>query len=222
MRIKQEEFVPLADMLYDSFKRDQVEIETENSFYSATFLNSFKEVIEKVRELEKADTLLTQQKTITRELYVTADSLKRPLNLFAIVLKKANLPTTLVPEIISKLRSRNIEGALIQIKALSQTIESNKEILLAKAMNPTFPALLATTFTTLTEKSNLQTSIIKQRSLLTDGNLTSYNTLYTDYIADICAIGKAYYQGTAKAKEYTITNMLKRLHVKNSNKDDKE
>ena len=31
MSIKHEEMVPLADMVWDSFKRDQVELESENS-----------------------------------------------------------------------------------------------------------------------------------------------------------------------------------------------
>lgn len=213
MGIKQEEYVPLADMLLDSFTRDQAEIETENSFYSVSFLNDFKIVIDEVRELEKADALITQQKTVTRELYLTADNLKRPLSLFAIVLKKANLPTNLVPDIISKLKTRNIEGAMIQIKALSQTVESNKTLLLSKAMNPSFPELLESNFVTLTEKSNLQTSIIKQRGLLTDSNQSSYDKLYNEYIIDICTMGKAFYRGTAKTKEYTVSSMLNKLHV---------
>ena len=42
MKIKQEEIVPVADMLISSFQRDQAEIEAENSFYSLEFLNLFK------------------------------------------------------------------------------------------------------------------------------------------------------------------------------------
>lgn len=216
MSLKQEEYVPLADMLYESFKRDLSIIEAENNYYSTTFLNDFKTKIEQVRELEKADSLLTKQKTVTRELYLIADNLKKPLKLFQIVVQKSKLPTSLVSEIIVNLKSRNIEGAAAQIKALSQIVETNKDLLLSKAMKNDFPELLATTFVNLTEKSNEQTSIMKQRNLLTEGNRSSYEVLYNDYIVDICKIGKAVFQGEARAKEYTVTSMLKKLRVNKS------
>ncbi|WP_395077336.1 hypothetical protein [Flavobacterium sp.] len=213
MNIKQEEIVPLADMLISSFERDQAEIEAENDFYSVAFLNQFKEATEEVRELEKADVLLTKQKTITKELYLLADNLYKPLKIFNIVVQKAALPTTLVQDIINNLKKRNIEGGLVDIKALMQVVASNQALLTSKAMKSNFPALLDTNFKDLTEKSNLQTDIIKQRQLLTNDNGVTFESLYNDYIIDICSIGKAVYHGTAKANEYTITKMLKKLHV---------
>ena len=213
MRIKQEEYVPLADMLISSFERDQAEIEAENDFYSIAFLNQFKTTTEEVRELEKADVLLTKQKTVTKELYLLADNLYKPLKIFNIVVQKAALPTSLVQDIITNLKKRNIEGGLVDIKALMQVVTSNQALLTSKAMKANFPALLDTNFKALTEKSNLQTDIIKQRQLLTNDNGATYDILYNDYIADICTIGKAVYLGKAKANEYTISKMLKKLHV---------
>jgi hypothetical protein len=217
MRIKHEEIVPLADMLITSFQRDQAEIEAENNFYSITFLNEFKTMTDKVRDLEKADVLLTQQKIVTKDLYLLADSLYQPLKMFNIVVQKADLPTNLVPETITNLKKRNIEGGLTNIKALMQVIDSNKTLLTSKAMKSSLPLLLETNFASLTEKSNLQTEIINQRKLLTSNSQASYDKLYNDYIIDICNIGKALYHGKAKAKEYTISSMIKRLHVSHAN-----
>ena len=213
MRIKQEEYVPLADMLISSFERDQAEIEAENSFYSVEFLNLFKATTEEVRELEEADVLLTKQKTVTKELYLLADNLYKPLKIFNIVVQKAALPTTLVQDIINNLKKRNIEGGLVDIKALMQVVSSNQALLTSKAMKSNFPELLDTNFKALTEKSNLQTDIIKQRQLLTNDNGSTFDILYDDYIIDVCSIGKAVYHGTAKVNEYTISKMLKKLHV---------
>jgi hypothetical protein len=218
MRLKQEEIVPVADMLIASFERDQAEMEAENSFYSVAFLNQFKTTTDNVRKLEAADVLLTKQKTVTKELYLLADNLYQPLKLFNIVVQKAGMPTNLVPEIITNLKSRNIEGGLLSIKALLQVVSSNKSALESKAMKATFPELLKTNFDALTEKSNLQTKIRKDRKLLTDGNQSTYDALYNDYIIDLCTMGKALYHGKAKAKEYTITNMLKNVHVTRNNK----
>jgi hypothetical protein len=221
MRIKQEEIVPLADMLIASFERDQVEIEAENSFYSVTVLNDFKTMTNVVRELEKKDVLLTNQKRITKELYKLADDLYQPLKLFTVVVQKSGLSTTLVQDIINNLKKRNMEKSLQDIKALIQVVNSNKDLLLSKAMKPTLPALLETNFTLLTDKSNLQNKMITDRKLLTNDNQGSFDTLYNEYIIDICNIGKALYHGKAKAEEYTITKMVKRLHVTYNNNDDK-
>jgi hypothetical protein len=219
MNIKQEEIVPLADMLLVSFKRDQAEMEVENSFYNASFLDSFRATTEEVRELEKADVLLVNQKNITTEMYLLADSLKQPLKLFNIVIEKAALPTKLVNDITTNINKRNMEGVLSSIKALTQVINNNKELLQSKAMKPTLPQQLDIAFAELTIKSNLQTTIKNERKQLTDDNHGSYDILYNTYIVDICKMGKAVFFGKAKVSEYTISKMVKNLHITRNNKE---
>jgi hypothetical protein len=218
MNIKQEEIVPLADMLLVSFERDQKEMEEENSFYSASFLASFKAYTEEVRELEKADVLLVNQKNITTEMYLIADSLKQPLKLFNIVIQKAALPTKLVNDIIASINKRNMEAVLSNIKALTQVINNNKDLLQSKAMKATLPVQLDLAFSELTIKSNLQTTLKNERKQLTDDNHGSYEVLYSTYILDICKMGKAVYHTKAKSSEYTIYKMLKNLHITRNNK----
>jgi hypothetical protein len=213
MAIKQEEIVPLADMLIASFERDQATFQAENVGYSVPFLNQFKAQTESVRQLERADTLLIQQKTITRELYQLADELYQPLKVFGIVVDKSGLPTTIVQETISNLRNRNFEGALVNLKALNQVVNSNAELLTNKAMKANFPDLLETKFEEITIKSNLQTRIMQQRQLLTNNNVENYNKLYNDYIMDICKMGKVIFKKSPKVKEYTITELVKKLRV---------
>lgn len=213
MAIKQEEIVPLADMLIASFERDQATFQAENVGYSVPFLNQFKAQTESVRQLERADTLLIQQKTITRELYQLADELYQPLKVFGIVVDKSGLPTTIVQDTIYNLKKRNIEGALVNLKALNQVVNSNAELLTNKAMKANFPDLLETKFEEITIKSNLQTRIMQQRQLLTNNNVESYNKLYNDYIMDICKMGKVIFKKSPKVKEYTITELVKKLRV---------
>ena len=213
MAIKQEEIVPLADMLIASFERDQATFQAENVGYSVPFLNQFKAQTESVRQLERADTLLIQQKTITRELYQLADELYQPLKVFGIVVDKSGLPTTIVQDTIYNLKKRNIEGALVNLKALNQVVNSNAELLTNKAMKANFPDLLETKFEEITIKSNLQTRIMQQRQLLTNNNVENYNKLYNDYIMDICKMGKVIFKKSPKVKEYTITELVKKLRV---------
>lgn len=213
MTIKQEEIVPLADMLIASFERDQATFQAENVGYSVPFLNQFKAQTESVRQLERADTLLIQQKTITRELYQLADELYQPLKVFGIVVDKSGLPTTIVQDTIYNLKKRNIEGALVNLKALNQVVNSNAELLTNKAMKANFPDLLEAKFEEITIKSNLQTRIMQQRQLLTNNNVESYNKLYNDYIMDICKMGKVIFKKSPKVKEYTISELVKKLRV---------
>lgn len=109
-----------------------------------------------------------------------------------------------------------MEGALANLKALRQVVNSNRELLNNKAMKTNFPELLETKFEEITVKSNLQTKIMQDRQLLTDANVNSYNKLYNDYIMDVCAIGKVIYKGNPKVKEYTLTDLLKKLRVSGS------
>jgi hypothetical protein len=122
MTIRQEEFVPVADMLIASFERDQEQLEAENELFSETFLNAFKAHTEAVRQLERNDSLLIQQKIVTKELYQLADDLRQPLKLFGIVVEKAELPTTIVQDTLANLRIRNMEGVLVNLKSLDQVI----------------------------------------------------------------------------------------------------
>jgi hypothetical protein len=213
MTIRQEEFVPVADMLIASFERDQEQLEAENELFSETFLNAFKAHTEAVRQLERNDSLLIQQKIVTKELYQLADDLRQPLKLFGIVVEKAELPTTIVQDTLANLRIRNMEGVLVNLKSLDQVINSNLDLLNNKAMKANLPELLEEKFNEITIKSNLQSKIMQKRQLLTDANLGNYNKLYNEYIADVCKIGKVVYQGQAKAKEYTISNLVKKLRV---------
>ncbi|MCL9803952.1 hypothetical protein NAT51_00340 [Flavobacterium amniphilum] len=213
MSIRQEEFVPVADMLIASFERDQAQLEAENELFSETFLNAFKTHTEMVRQLERNDTLLIQQKIVTKELYQLADDLRQPLKLFGIVVEKTGLPTTIVHDTLVNLRLRNMEGLLVNLKSLDQIISSNLDLLNSKAMKANLPELLEEKFNEITIKSNLQSKIMQKRQLLTDANLGNYGKLYNEYIADVCKIGKVVYQGQAKAKEYTVSNLVKKLRV---------
>lgn len=213
MTIKQEEIVPLADMLITSFERDQAIFQTENVGYSLPFLQEFKAQTELVRQLERADTLLIQQKMTTRELYQLADELYQPLKVFGIVVNKSGLPTNIVQETIFNLKKRNIEGALVNLKALNQVVNENAELLTGKAMKSNFPDLLETKFEEITIKSNLQSKIMQQRQLRTNANVESYNKLYNDYILDVCKMGKILFYKSPKVKEYTISNLVKKLRV---------
>lgn len=211
-RIKHEELVPLADMVLASFTRDKAEIEAENSTFNAQYLADFVLMTDEVRDLEQSDDLLITQKGITKLLYNTANGLKKEVKLFQIVIKKAALDTKIGTSLLKNIRTRNIEGALVNLKSIGQIITTNTTLLTSKGMKSSFPATVAEGFEKLTDLSNQQSQIMKDRKLLTDENHGSYNALQ-NYINEVCEIGKTLYDGEVKADEYNISKLLTKLHV---------
>ena len=210
-RIKHEEMVPLADMVWASFKRDRAEIEAENHTFTEDYLNDFKVMIEEVRDLEQSDSLLVTQKAVTGQLYLAADGMNKELKLFQIVLKNSGLDSDLLSVLLKNIRKRNIEAALVNIKSIGQVVNANLALFTSKGMKANFPGLLVDKFAVLTDLSNQQTQLMKDRKTLTDGNEGTYAALNV-YISEVSGIGKTVYVGTVKGDEYNISKMLKKLH----------
>jgi hypothetical protein len=210
-RVKHEEMVPLADMVWASFKRDQAEIEAENHTFTAEYLDDFKVATDKVRDLEQSDSMLVEQKAVSGQLYLAADGMTKDLKLFQIVLKKSGLNTKVVSVLLKNIKKRNMEGALVNIKSIGQIVDANLALFTSKGMKASFPNYLADKFIVLTDLSNKQTQIMKDRKTLTEGNEGSYAALNV-FIKDVCGIGKTIYIGMAKGDEYNVTKMVKKLH----------
>lgn len=87
MSIKHEEMVPLADMVWASFKRDRGAIEAENSTFTPQYLDDFKAMIDEVRDLEQSESLLTTQKLVTGNCILLLMELKKTLNCFKLYCK---------------------------------------------------------------------------------------------------------------------------------------
>ncbi len=131
--------------------------------------------------------------------------------MFQIVLKKSGLETAVASVVLKNISTRNIEGALVNIKSMGQLITANTTLLSSKGMKATLPSTLATKFDELTNLSNQQNEIMKERKTLTDDNKGSYVALKA-FIADVRKIGKTLYQGEVKADEYNVTKLLTKLH----------
>ena len=211
MSIKHEEMVPLADMVWASFKRDQAEMEAENSTLTPEYLHDFKVMTDEVRDLEQADSMSTTQKEVTGQLYLAGDGMRKDLKLFQKVVQKAKLDTKIVTVLLKNINKRNMEGALVNIKSTEQIVAANSALLTSKGMKAVFPTFLSDNFATITTLSNQQNEIMKERKQLTEDNHGSYKALNT-FIKDVCGIGRTVYEGKIKADEYNVTKLLTKLH----------
>ncbi len=212
MYVNKEEMVPLADMVLASLQRDQPEIMAENATFTVQYVSDFTTINDGVRDIEQSDSLLVTQKSVTKQLYNEADDVKKEIKLLQIIFILAGLNTSLFKRILSNIASRNIEGVLVDLKAIGQIIIDNTIILTAKGMKATTPAFLASKFVVLTDLSNQQNQLMKERKLLTDGNKANYRELYR-YIKEVTTIGKIIYANTAKEDEYNIKKLVSHLHA---------
>ena len=210
--IKLENYVPIADMLDTSLTRDLTIFNTEIGSFNEDYLAAFRLLKGQVRELDQANTILQQQKVITKKLYAAADAFKKPLSLFLQIAKKTDIDLKLIKGLTADLTARNIEGAMLKMTKLKQIIEANESILVEKGMKNAFSIALEDTFNIFMIKSNEQNTLMSQRKLLVSHNSSKYDELY-EYISDICATGKILFKGEVKADEYIISKIIKRLRA---------
>lgn len=220
MYVKNEECLPLAKDLYQSFQRDFNDFKAEDHNYTPAYLNLFNAKIEEVDQSEERDSVLVQQKQTTRELYLLGDQLRLPLKKLHLRIQRAKVPTNLAADISKDIRARNFEGVASKIQRLLQVLAGNMSQLQAAGMKDGVISMLQSARVEIAEKADRQTQLMKEAS----GNGNSTRNLYKElyaFIRHICEDGKLIYQGTQKADEYTLKKMIGRLH-KNPGKDDRE
>lgn len=219
MKIKNQDMLPLADMVMESFKRDQAAFEAENKKYNVTFLNAFISQIEVLDKMEQAEALLTEQKKVTKEINGFIDTLYKPLKFLGVSMEDAKLPTKICQETIDSLRRRDMEASIDHLKSLLQIVNTNLDALTLEGMNPDTPSFLENNLKDIITKSTLQNKLKQKHQLACSTNTGSYSGLYTTYIAPICKLGKVIFFKDPKIKEYTVSELLKKVHTKGKGKN---
>lgn len=211
MYVKNEECLPLAKDLYQSFQRDFNDFMAEDHNYTTAYLKFFDAKIDEVEQSEQRDSALIQQKQTTRALYLLGDQIRLPLKKLNLRIKRAKLPTSLVTDISADIRDRNFEGVADKLQRLIQILSDNAEMMQAAGMKDDVILLLKEARVEIAQKADEQTQMMKEVSGKTDGTRHLYKELEA-VIRHICEDGKLMYEGTQKADEYTIKKMLSRLH----------
>ncbi|WP_042722601.1 hypothetical protein [Flavobacterium sp. B17] len=211
MKLQKEEYVPMADVLLRSLARDLSVFEAENHLFNSGYLQAMQSKTDEVRAKEAADLVLVQQKQSTEDLYILGNQLSKPLKILNMVIKKANVKTSLATDVLNKIKKRNFEGALMSLNSLKQIVSAQSALLQAKGMKADMLTTLEDAFTAITAKSNEQTAFQQQRKAFTSTNNHLYKELY-QYISEVAQLGKIIFSGEQKASEYTIDRILAMLH----------
>lgn len=207
-----EEYVPAGLFLRTSFERDRVELFVRFRDFTPEFLADFTVKINKVKKLESTIVMTDDQKKATVELYSAADDLNDEFNFLVYYFKKLGYDTAILSDVKKDLNSRNIEGAVAKIEDVIQLISAHEVALESKGMAAGFVGDLKTRRDFLEAKNVLQNKYKNDIAALYKDNKVEYDLLY-DYIRDIADAGKRLYAGQKKAKEYTVSSLIKRMRV---------
>lgn len=215
VRLKIEEYSPIAGFLKDSFAADRVQLSTRFAKFTPQFEADFNAQRLVVKDLDSTLVLTQEQKDATALLYSKADEVNVELNFLSFYFRDSGLDTKMITKTKSNLEARNIEGACLKIKDIIQYITANHVVLESKGMAATYPADLAADKLFLEDKNEIQNTVKNAVKGLYSANSATYDNLYT-YISTICDAGKIMYKGQVKADQYTISKLIKRMRSGNS------
>ncbi|MFY7814629.1 MAG: hypothetical protein ACOVRK_05485, partial [Chryseobacterium taeanense] len=150
MKLQKEEYVPMADVLLRSLARDLPVFEAENHLFNSGYLQAMQNKTDEVRAKEAADLVLVQQKQSTEDLYILGDQLSKPLKILNMVIKKANVKTSLATDVLNKIKKRNFEGALMSLNSLKQIVSAQSALLQTNGMKADKLTTLEDAFTAIT------------------------------------------------------------------------
>lgn len=214
LRLKIEEFSPVAGFLKDSFAVDRVALASKFAKFTPQFEADFNAQRLLVNNLDSTLVLTQEQKEVTALLYSKADEINTELNFLSFYFRDAGLDASLITKIKKNLTARNIEGACLKLSDIIQYINANQTLLESKGMASTYSADLANSKLYLETKNEVQNTVKNAVKSLYNANRASYDNLYS-YISTICDAGKIMYKGQVKADEYTISKIIKRMRSNN-------
>jgi len=173
-------------------------------------------------EQTKSIDVLKLQKVITLKITDKAGELRLSLNLLEGYLKLANDGLDIkasdfgLKNIRTAISNTNIEGIISDTRSLIAILKRNETVLQAKGLKTEFVTAL-TALVQEIETLNMQQNMKKnERSHVSVVNIKVFNELW-DTLGTILDAGRAIYRGVdeVKLKEYTLANLLKRVHSEN-------
>ena len=211
-QIRFEEYAPLGDFLMTSFVRDQAAIEVRFPKLNAGYVAAFQAKLVVVKALEGSLKLTIDQKKATATLYAEAEVVNKELNFLSSYFRDAGLPTDAISELKKNLTRGNIEGALLEMKDVKDFVIANQPALEAEGMDAGYPATLEAHRVSLSDKNELQNSVLNARKTLVDANKGDYKALYA-YISSVAKKGKLIFDGTVVEDEYNLTKIVSRMRA---------
>ncbi|SDG60523.1 hypothetical protein [Epilithonimonas hungarica] len=207
-----EEYPAIGDALIASFNRDQSELAEHYKMMNADFVIEFQNAIDAVRKTASVLAKTEELKSVTRQLYGLADEANQKLLFLIDYARDAGLESASISNIRSKLTTRNIEGAVYELREVLPYLESHQAELDAGNMPKDFLKYFPPILPQLEAWNAEQIAIVSNRKSLVEGNKILFENAYS-YISKVSNNGKKVFKDTVKKDDYTISKLLTKVRV---------
>ncbi|MDD4991864.1 MAG: hypothetical protein PHR83_06485 [Paludibacter sp.] len=223
---KAEDVPVLAGFALKSLETDWDKFEAYSPVFTSQFVAGVTAQQTDCYALTKSSEVLKLQKVVTLKIADKSNELRLSLNLIEGYLKLAvnDLDIRLSDFGLTRIRTAiskgNVEGLISDTRSFIAVVKRNEAVLLAKGMKPELIAALTSEIQDLEELNTHQNVKKNERSRLADDNLKVFNELW-DSLGIILSAGRAIFRGVdeVKLREYTLANLLKRVHSENGSSD---
>jgi hypothetical protein len=202
-----------------SMENDKVDFMAYSPVFADPFMADIQSKQTLCMDLIKSSDVVRQQKAITKQISQKLGEFRVSLNPVEGYLKLAG--KTLDIEVadfgLNNLRTAiskgDVEGFISDAKSLFLHLNRNEAALQAKGMRPETVATLTIQESEIRQLNLQQNDLKNRRTRVANDNIKDFNDLW-DMLGTILNAGRAMYRGVddAKLKEYTLANLLKRVH----------
>jgi hypothetical protein len=189
--------------------------------FTPDYINGFEGKIVEVNSLLNPNDETVELKDTTGKLYSALDSLIEPVDKIIGYVKftKGAIPISVkdfgLTTLKQKVRSRDAEGALKNIRTVVANLEKYRNELVEQGFDENLIATFNNNLTIIETKNQRQFEIINNRKNIAEKNVKLINDLYK-IIIEVCNVGKSLYKGKddIKVKDYTFSELKKKVRVK--------
>lgn len=224
---KKEDVPVVAGFVLESMENDKADFQDNSPVFSDTFIDDAKTKQKECLEMVKSEDVLKLQKKITEEIKLNLKGLRTKLNITEGYLKlsEKELDINVVDFNLSIIRSDigkiNVEGVVKEVQSLIIKLKRNETPLQAKGMKATLITDLITFNDEILKLNQNQNAFKNKRSRVASENIKEFNQLW-DILNMILDAARSMYriENKVKLKEYTIANLLKRVHNEGGKNND--
>lgn len=226
---KIEELSVIAGFTIENATRDIADFTDFSPMFTPDYLKTLGEKRDNVNHLLQSSSITGQLKVATDELVTKMSTLRNPLNKIETYLRLAKDEIDVLPQDTGVRQVRqmiglgNAEGLMKALRNLTVVLKRNQTALQTKGFTPPMLEEIEKAIAEIDRLNTLQSKLMSARNLNTQHNMTVFNDLWRD-LKTILETGKAIYQrvNPAKAKDYTVTELLRRVNAERVKKKEEE
>ena len=219
---KMEDVPVITGFALTSMENDKVDFLAFSPMFADPFMDNVRSKRIVCIELVKSKDVVKQQKAITQQISVKLNELRVSLHPVEGYLKLAgdSLDIQLADFGLNDLRNdiskENVEGVISESQSFVTNLKRNEAVLQTKGLKTEMITDITDLVAEIALLNQQQNNLKNKRSRVASDNLKDFNELW-DMLTSILNAGRAMYRGVdnVKLKEYTLSNLLKRVHNEN-------